>query len=146
MPSFASPSFISLLSLSPSQVSAMKYGVLPISHDALLVGDMVYFDFNGEMEEEADRIELQKCLGPTCKVRVESCYSAQALASSARAIFMSICFSWQVLVLRNHGMVALGDTVEEAFYKIFHVQAACEVQVSNRTGKEVREVPRRVTL
>ncbi|XP_061448290.1 beta-adducin isoform X1 [Rhineura floridana] len=83
-------------------VSAMKHGLLPISHDALLAGDMVYFDFNGEMEEEADRIELQKCLGPTCKV----------------------------LVLRNHGLVALGDTVEEAFYKLFHLQAACEVQVS----------------
>ncbi|XP_006035763.1 beta-adducin [Alligator sinensis] len=83
-------------------VSAMKCGVLPISHDALLVGDMVYFDFNGEMEEEADRIELQKCLGPTCKI----------------------------LVLRNHGVIALGDTVEEAFYKIFHMQAACEIQVS----------------
>lgn len=26
-------------------------------------------------------------------------------------------------------MVALGDTVEEAFYKVFHLQAACEVQV-----------------
>nr|XP_034975956.1 beta-adducin isoform X2 [Zootoca vivipara] len=83
-------------------VSAMKHGLLPISHDALLAGNMVYFDFNGEMEEEADRIELQKCLGPTCKV----------------------------LVLRNHGVVALGDTVEEAFYKIFHLQAACEVQIS----------------
>lgn len=83
-------------------VSAMKCGLLPISHDALLVGDMVYFDYNGDMEEEADRIDLQKCLGPTCKV----------------------------LVLRNHGVVALGDTVEEAFYKIFHLQAACEVQVS----------------
>ncbi|XP_013911844.1 PREDICTED: beta-adducin isoform X2 [Thamnophis sirtalis] len=83
-------------------VSAMKQGLLPISHDALLAGDMVYFDFNGEMEGEADRIELQKCLGPTCKV----------------------------LVLRNHGLVTLGDTVEEAFYKVFHLQAACEVQVA----------------
>ena len=36
----------------------------------------------------------------------------------------------QILVLRNHGVVALGDTVEEAFYKIFHLQAACEIQVS----------------
>ncbi|KAM7078594.1 beta-adducin isoform 4-T5 [Molossus nigricans] len=35
-----------------------------------------------------------------------------------------------ILVLRNHGVVALGDTVEEAFYKIFHLQAACEIQVS----------------
>lgn len=53
----------------------MKCGLLPISHDALLVGDMVYFDYNGDMEEEADRIDLQKCLGPTCKVRVEKGYS-----------------------------------------------------------------------
>ncbi|KAJ7305300.1 hypothetical protein JRQ81_011218 [Phrynocephalus forsythii] len=83
-------------------VSAMRHGLLLISHNALLAGDMVYFDYNGEMEEEADRIALQKRLGPTCKV----------------------------LVLRNHGLVALGDTVEEAFYKIFHLQAACEVQIS----------------
>ncbi|KAM6220448.1 beta-adducin isoform 1-T1 [Rhynchocyon petersi] len=83
-------------------VSAMKWGLLPVSHNALLVGDMAYYDFNGEMEQEVDRISLQKCLGPTCKI----------------------------LVLRNHGVVALGDTVEEAFYKIFHLQAACEIQVS----------------
>ncbi|XP_077661780.1 beta-adducin isoform X3 [Eretmochelys imbricata] len=83
-------------------VSAMKCGILPVSHDALLLGNIVYFDFNGEMEEEADRIELQKCLGPTCKI----------------------------LVLRNHGVITLGDTVEEAFYKTFHLQAACEIQVS----------------
>ncbi|XP_006862976.1 PREDICTED: beta-adducin isoform X1 [Chrysochloris asiatica] len=83
-------------------VSAMKWGLLPVSHNALLVGDMAYFDFNGEMEQEVDRINLQKCLGPTCKI----------------------------LVLRNHGVVALGDTVEEAFYKVFHLQAACEIQVS----------------
>ncbi|KAH0623032.1 hypothetical protein JD844_030930, partial [Phrynosoma platyrhinos] len=93
---------IHLRTPSTAAVSAMKHGLLLISHDALLAGEMVYFDFNGEMEEEADRVELQKCLGPTCKV----------------------------LVLRNHGLVALGDTVEEAFYKIFHLQAACEVQIS----------------
>lgn len=29
-------------------------------------------------------------------------------------------------------MLALGDTAEEAFYSIFHLQAACEVQVSAR--------------
>lgn len=48
--------------------------------------------------------------------------------------FQRLGFDWffpppQILVLRNHGMVALGDTVEEAFYKVFHLQAACEVQV-----------------
>ncbi|NXD45842.1 ADDB protein, partial [Copsychus sechellarum] len=83
-------------------VSAMRCGLLPISHAALLLGDVAYFDFRGEVEDEADRVELQKCLGPTCKI----------------------------LVLRNHGVLALGDTAEEAFYSIFHLQAACEVQVS----------------
>lgn len=56
----------------PLQVSAMKWGLLPVSHNALLVGDMAYYDFNGEMEQEADRINLQKCLGPTCKVWLSS--------------------------------------------------------------------------
>lgn len=35
----------------------------------------------------------------------------------------------QVLVLRNHGIVALGESVEEAFYAIYHIQAACQIQV-----------------
>ncbi|NXS05103.1 ADDB protein, partial [Oxylabes madagascariensis] len=85
-----------------AQVSAMRCGLLPISRAALLLGDVAYFDFRGEVEDEADRVELQKSLGPTCKI----------------------------LVLRNHGVLALGDTAEEAFYSIFHLQAACEVQVS----------------
>uniref|UniRef100_A0A8C4E1T4 Adducin 2 (beta) n=1 Tax=Dicentrarchus labrax TaxID=13489 RepID=A0A8C4E1T4_DICLA len=82
-------------------VSAMKCGLLPLSHEALLVGDVAYYDYNGVMEEEEDRVELQKSLGPTCKV----------------------------LVLRNHGIVALGESVEEAFYTIYHIQAACQIQV-----------------
>ncbi|KAJ8415434.1 hypothetical protein AAFF_G00424140 [Aldrovandia affinis] len=83
-------------------VSAMKCGLLPLSHEALLVGEVAYYDYNGAMEEEEDRVELQKSLGPTCKV----------------------------LVLRNHGIVALGESVEEAFYTVYHIQAACQIQVS----------------
>ena len=41
------------------------------------------------------------------------------------------CVCSQVLVLRNHGIVALGESVEEAFYTIYHIQAACQVQVSS---------------
>lgn len=46
----------------------MKSGLLPLSHEALLVGDVAYYDYNGVMGEEEDRMELQKSLGPTCKV------------------------------------------------------------------------------
>ncbi|MGH0181602.1 UNVERIFIED_CONTAM: hypothetical protein FKN15_020681 [Acipenser sinensis] len=85
-----------------SLVSAMKCGILPVSHEALLVGEAAYFSYNGDVEGEEDRVELQKSLGPTCKV----------------------------LVLRNHGVLALGESVEEAFYRIYHIQSACEIQVS----------------
>ncbi|XP_067882167.1 beta-adducin isoform X2 [Heterodontus francisci] len=84
-------------------VSAMKCGILPLSHEALLIGDVAYYEYNGAPDEEEDRIQLQKSLGPTCKV----------------------------LLLRNHGVIALGETVEEAFYKIYHLQSACEIQVSS---------------
>ncbi|XP_054629869.1 beta-adducin isoform X1 [Dunckerocampus dactyliophorus] len=83
-------------------ISAIKCGLLPLSHEALLVGDVAYYEFNGVMDAEEERVELQKSLGPTCKV----------------------------LVLRNHGIVALGESVEEAFYTIYHIQAACQIQVS----------------
>lgn len=36
---------------------------------------------------------------------------------------------FQVLLLRNHGLLALGETVEEAFYYMYHSQQACEIQV-----------------
>lgn len=46
-------------------------------------------------------------------------------------MIMMLCVS-QVLVLRNHGIMALGESVEEAFYSIYHIQAACQIQVVNR--------------
>lgn len=36
---------------------------------------------------------------------------------------------YQVLILRNHGLVAVGETIEEAFYYIHNLVVACEIQV-----------------
>lgn len=36
----------------------------------------------------------------------------------------------KVLILRNHGLVAVGESVEEAFYYIHNLVVACEIQVS----------------
>ncbi|KAJ6669058.1 hypothetical protein lerEdw1_007867 [Lerista edwardsae] len=82
-------------------VSSMKCGILPISQEALILGDIAYYNYQGSLDEQEERIQLQKVLGPSCKV----------------------------LVLRNHGVVALGETLEEAFHYIFNVQKACESQV-----------------
>ncbi|XP_031435219.1 adducin 3 (gamma) b [Clupea harengus] len=81
-------------------VSSMKCGILPISHDALLLGEVSYFSLAGNYAEE--REELQRALGPTAKV----------------------------LVLGGHGVLALGETLEEAFHNIYHCQQACEIQVN----------------
>ncbi|KAG6937415.1 adducin 3 [Chelydra serpentina] len=87
-------------------VSSMKCGILPISQEALILGDVAYYNYQGSLDEQEERIQLQKVLGPSCKV----------------------------LVLRNHGVVALGETFEEAFHYIFNVQLACEIQVHALAG------------
>ncbi|XP_024863668.1 adducin 3 (gamma) a isoform X2 [Kryptolebias marmoratus] len=83
-------------------VSSMKCGLLPISQEALTLGDIAYYSYQGSLDDQEERIELQKALGPTAKV----------------------------LVLRNHGVVALGETVEEAFHFIYNAHYACEIQVN----------------
>lgn len=44
----------------------------------------------------------------------------------------------QVLVLRNHGVVALGETIEEAFHFIYNAQYACEIQVHTHTHTDTK--------
>ncbi|KAM9362817.1 adducin 3 (gamma) a isoform 2-T3 [Symphorus nematophorus] len=83
-------------------VSSMKCGILPISQEALILGDIAYYNYQGSLDDQEERKELQKALGPTTKV----------------------------LVLRNHGVVALGETIEEAFHYIYNAQYACEIQVN----------------
>ncbi|XP_044153710.1 gamma-adducin isoform X2 [Bufo gargarizans] len=87
-------------------VSTMKCGILPISQEALLLGEVAYYNYQGSLDEQQERIQLQKVLGPSAKV----------------------------LVLRNHGVMALGETMEEAFHYIFNAQLACEVQVHALAG------------
>uniref|UniRef100_A0A8D3BJ95 Adducin 3 n=1 Tax=Scophthalmus maximus TaxID=52904 RepID=A0A8D3BJ95_SCOMX len=82
-------------------VSSMKCGILHISQEALTLGDIAYYNYQGSLDDQEERRDLQKALGPTTKV----------------------------LVLRNHGVVALGETIEEAFHYIYSVQYACEIQV-----------------
>ncbi|XP_028830041.1 alpha-adducin isoform X11 [Denticeps clupeoides] len=82
-------------------VSAMKCGLLPISPEALSLGEIAYHDYHGILVDEEENVLIQKNLGPTSKV----------------------------LILRNHGLVSVGETVEEAFYYIHNLVTACEIQV-----------------
>ncbi|XP_023194556.1 alpha-adducin isoform X9 [Xiphophorus maculatus] len=82
-------------------VSAMKCGLLPISPEALSLGEVSYHDYHGILVDDEERGLIQKSLGPKNKV----------------------------LILRNHGLVSVGETVEEAFYYIHNLVTACEIQV-----------------
>ncbi|XP_026108612.1 alpha-adducin-like isoform X1 [Carassius auratus] len=82
-------------------VSAMKCGLLPISPEALSLGEVSYHDYHGILVDEEESVLIQKNLGPKSKV----------------------------LILRNHGLVSVGETVEEAFYYIHNLVTACEIQV-----------------
>ncbi|KAM3831838.1 alpha-adducin isoform 4-T4 [Vipera latastei] len=82
-------------------VSAMKHGLLPISPEALSLGEVAYHDYHGILVNEEEKVLIQKNLGPKSKV----------------------------LILRNHGLVSVGETVEEAFYYIHNLVVACEIQV-----------------
>ncbi|KAM9027592.1 alpha-adducin isoform 1-T3 [Ara ararauna] len=82
-------------------VSAMKCGLLPISPEALSLGEVAYHDYHGILVDDEEKVVIQKNLGPKSKV----------------------------LILRNHGLVSVGETVEEAFYYIHNLVLACEIQV-----------------
>uniref|UniRef100_A0A7N6C103 Class II aldolase/adducin N-terminal domain-containing protein n=1 Tax=Anabas testudineus TaxID=64144 RepID=A0A7N6C103_ANATE len=83
-------------------VSSMKCGILPISQESLLLGDVSCFGYHGSLDNKEEKVEFQKALGPTAKV----------------------------MILQNHGLLALGETVEEAFHYMYHSQQACEIQVN----------------
>ncbi|XP_061655133.1 alpha-adducin isoform X4 [Phyllopteryx taeniolatus] len=82
-------------------VSAMKCGLLPISPEALALGEVAYHDYQGILVDDEECGIIQKNLGKNAKV----------------------------LILRNHGLVSVGETVEEAFYYIHNLVNACEIQV-----------------
>ncbi|XP_067353859.1 adducin 3 (gamma) a isoform X4 [Channa argus] len=54
-------------------VSSMKCGILPISQEALILGDIAYYSYQGSLDDQEERRELQKALGPTAKVNAISC-------------------------------------------------------------------------
>ncbi|KAM9295615.1 alpha-adducin isoform 3-T3 [Morus bassanus] len=50
-------------------VSAMKCGLLPISPEALSLGEVAYHDYHGILVDDEEKVVIQKNLGPKSKVR-----------------------------------------------------------------------------
>jgi len=84
-----------------SAVSSLKNGLLPISQEALMnLSDVSYHSYEGILSESSFRDSIAKSLGPKNKT----------------------------MILHNHGIVACGETIEEAWLKLFNLVLACEVQ------------------
>ncbi|QUN32791.1 class II aldolase/adducin family protein (plasmid) [Cupriavidus sp. KK10] len=82
-------------------VSALEEGLLPLNQTAmLLTGDIAIHEYEGPALHLEERARLQRDLG--------ECH---------------------VMLLRNHGTLALGATVAEAFVRMHMLERACSAQV-----------------
>ena len=82
-------------------VSAHGEGLLPITQTAMLVrADVAYHDYEGLAVDLDERERIVADLGDKGS-----------------------------MLLRNHGTLALGETVGEAFLKIYFLERACEAQI-----------------
>jgi ribulose-5-phosphate 4-epimerase/fuculose-1-phosphate aldolase len=82
-------------------VSSLEDGLIEYTQTAMLLGDDVaYHEYEGVVTNPAERERLLADLG----VR-------------------------RHLILRNHGTLAVGETVGAAFARIYHLERACTVQV-----------------
>ena len=88
-------------------VSAMKCGLLPISQHAMRVQRQVsYHDYEGIALDMDERTRMARDLGRKSKA----------------------------MILRNHGLLALGVSVREAFELMYYLDCACQIQVDAMAG------------
>ncbi|MCB2045732.1 MAG: class II aldolase/adducin family protein [Novosphingobium sp.] len=89
-----------------SGVSAMQCGLLPLSqHAALVEGVVGYHDYEGVALNPEERGRLVSNLG-----------------------------GGNLLILRNHGLLACGRTCGEAFIYLYRLEMACKIQVAAMAG------------
>ncbi len=88
-------------------VSAMKCGLLPISQHAMRVQRQVtYHDYEGIALDMGERARMAKDLGGKSKA----------------------------MILRNHGLLTLGESVREAFELMYYLDCACQIQIDAMAG------------
>ena len=98
-------------------VAAQAAGLLPISIHASGFYDRIgYHDYEGPSLDGNEKTRLVESLG-----------------------------EHKVLILKNHGLLAAGSTLEEAFILMFRLQRACEIQVAAQAGGAELVIPDEAT-
>lgn len=88
-------------------VAAQKRGLLKLSQHSMRFHNRIgYHDYEGVALDFSEQERLVRDLGPTNKV----------------------------MILRNHGLLAGGTTVRDAFEQIYYLERACEAQVKAQSG------------
>ena len=95
-------------------VSAQAEGLLPLTQAAMLVrDDIAYHDYEGIAVDLDERERIVQDLG-----------------------------SKNMMLLRNHGTLAVGETIGEAFIRLYTLERACQAQVMALAGgTEVNNPP-----
>jgi ribulose-5-phosphate 4-epimerase/fuculose-1-phosphate aldolase len=97
-------------------VSAQRAGLLPISqHSMFSLASLGYHDFEGPALNDDEKPRLVADLGDRSS-----------------------------LILRNHGLLTVGETVADAFVAMYYLEASCAIQVRAQTGGELIPVPKEV--
>jgi ribulose-5-phosphate 4-epimerase/fuculose-1-phosphate aldolase len=88
-------------------ISAMKCGLLPISQHAMRVHtEVTYHDYEGIALDMDEQARMARDLGETSKA----------------------------MILRNHGLLALGESVREAVEVMYYLDCACQIQIDAMAG------------
>jgi ribulose-5-phosphate 4-epimerase/fuculose-1-phosphate aldolase len=96
-----------LHSLNGIAVSAQKEGVLPISQQSTFVlSSLAYHDYEGVALNEDEKPRLVRDLGDK-----------------------------QYLMLRNHGLLTVGESIPDAFLFMYLFEATCAIQVRAQAGR-----------
>ena len=81
-------------------VSVLKCGLLPMTQTAMRWGKVAYHDFEGVVVDRDEEKRLVENLGDC-----------------------------EVMILRNHGLLAVGTTIGQAFNNIYRLERACQTQL-----------------
>src|SRR6188768_1240147 len=81
-------------------VSAMECGLLPLTQNAMYFAGLGYHDYEGPAVDLDEQKRLVKDLGTN-----------------------------EAMILRNHGLLAVGATIPEAFITMYWLDRACQAQV-----------------
>jgi ribulose-5-phosphate 4-epimerase/fuculose-1-phosphate aldolase len=93
-------------SLNGVAVSAQKEGLLPVSQQSLFaLASLAYHDYEGVALNEEEKPRLVRDLGDK-----------------------------NFLMLRNHGLLTVADTIADAFLFMYVLEAACTIQVRAQSG------------